>query len=262
MNYKETTFDAVEQYVQEYAKSLSSPVDSFLEGHILGSKFYSLSIQDEPAGYFAILDNTLLTQFFIEKRHIRHSQSIFQDIAANFNIKETFVPTCDELFMSLCLDVCSSYEKQAYFFQDAGSCITEDSLYRNGVYRVAEREDIPDIRKWTGDFFDNLELNVAQKDIFVWYEGEVLIGAGIIEKGVILKDCASIGMITNENYRQKGIGRSILTHLKRWCFENGYRPIAGCWYYNHLSKKTLESAGFITNTRLIRFKLDSQVQES
>ena len=31
--------------------------------------------------------------------------------------------------------------------------------------------------------------------------------------------------------------------------------IAGCWYYNHTSKKTLEKAGMLTQTRLLKGQL-------
>jgi hypothetical protein len=37
------------------------------------------------------------------------------------------------------------------------------------------------------------------------------------------------------------------------CAQQGRRPIAGCWYYNHLSKKTLEKAGLFSQTRLLKF---------
>jgi hypothetical protein len=30
------------------------------------------------------------------------------------------------------------------------------------------------------------------------------------------------------------------------------KPIPGCWNYNHNSKRTLESAGYASNTRLLR----------
>jgi hypothetical protein len=49
-----------------------------------------------------------------------------------------------------------------------------------------------------------------------------------------------------------GIGRSIIIHLRNICIEKGLTPMAGCWYYNHNSKNTLESTGFITKTRLLR----------
>ncbi|WP_181153121.1 hypothetical protein [Paenibacillus sp. AR247] len=38
----------------------------------------------------------------------------------------------------------------------------------------------------------------------------------------------------------------------------GIRPLSGCWYYNEASKRTLESAGMVTRTRLLRMKVVGQ----
>ena len=40
--------------------------------------------------------------------------------------------------------------------------------------------------------------------------------------------------------------------LRRECERQGVRPIAGCWYYNHRSKRTLERAGMYAPTRLLK----------
>lgn len=85
-------------------------------------------------------------------------------------------------------------------------------------------------------------------------ENAILLGAGIIEKGRVLKGYTSVGMFTNEAYRQKGIGRTIITNLKNWCYDNDQIPICGCWYYNTNSKMTLESSGFVTKTRLLNIE--------
>lgn len=58
-------------------------------------------------------------------------------------------------------------------------------------------------------------------------------------------------MITIEEKRRKGVGRSIQLHLGDICIERGGIPISGCWYFNHLSKKTITSAGRYTKTRLL-----------
>ncbi|WP_311316567.1 hypothetical protein [Peribacillus simplex] len=33
-------------------------------------------------------------------------------------------------------------------------------------------------------------------------------------------------MFTNEQYRKNGIGRTIIHHLKEWCYDNNLNPIA------------------------------------
>jgi len=78
------------------------------------------------------------------------------------------------------------------------------------------------------------------------------VGFGIIDQGRLVREVGSCGMFTVEAQRKQGIGPAIITHLIRRCAELGLRPIAGCWYYNHRSKKTLEKAGMFTQTRLLK----------
>ncbi len=68
----------------------------------------------------------------------------------------------------------------------------------------------------------------------------------------MFESVASIGMFTLESLRSKGIGTSILLGLNDECARLGIHPIAGCWYYNQLSKKTLEKAGMFSPTRLLK----------
>jgi len=51
------------------------------------------------------------------------------------------------------------------------------------------------------------------------------------------------------------VGQLILWNLKEFCYSKGLKPIAGCWYYNPLSKKTLEAVGMITIARGMSAKL-------
>jgi len=60
-------------------------------------------------------------------------------------------------------------------------------------------------------------------------------------------------MIVREEYRQKGYGANILNGLKNIVKADGKIPVSGCWYYNHNSRKTIESAGAFSKTRLLRF---------
>jgi len=113
-------------------------------------------------------------------------------------------------------------------------------------------DDLDDIQEITGDFTDNHVERIKAGKLYVLKENSVFLGLGIIVDNVIMKNCKGTGMFTNEKQRQRGVGRSIILHLKDICHENGIIPLPGCWYYNHNSKKTLESAGYISKTRLLR----------
>jgi predicted acetyltransferase len=59
-------------------------------------------------------------------------------------------------------------------------------------------------------------------------------------------------MIVVEGERQKGYGTMTLRALRKRCIGQNITPIAGCWYFNHQSKKTIEASGFYSQTRLLR----------
>ena len=79
-----------------------------------------------------------------------------------------------------------------------------------------------------------------------------ILGIGVLEKNRIMDRCIGTGMLTKESQRGRGVGRSIILHLKAMVYELGMTPVPGCWYYNTNSRKTLESAGYITKSKLLR----------
>lgn len=249
--YKKCTTPEIQPLIDGYIKTLSSAFDSFLEDHIAESDFYGIYFDNNAIGYFSFNKDSYMTQFYLEQMYIKQSQYIFKDILEQYKIKKALVFTGDELFLSLVLDQVIVLKKQAYFFQDSKVAIDEATLYQGGSFRLAVKDDVPLILQVSGDFFDSLETRVERGEIFVFKDGEMLLGAGIVEHGRVLKGYTSIGMFVNEQYRQKGIGTTIISKLKQWCYDKGLTPICGCWYYNHNSKKTLERAGMVTKTRLL-----------
>lgn len=242
--------DLVNKLLNTYVNKITSPVDSFLEDHILNSKFYIIVFDNKEVGYFSVYNEKLLTLLHIEDKFLKLGQDLVKDIIEKFEIEKAFVPTCDELMLSLIIDNEVSIEKQAYFFVD-NKDIKNEVVYKNGVFRKAKLSDIDNIINISGNFFDKIDERIKNDEIFIFEEDNILLGIGVIEKGKILKKYASIGMFVNEKYRRKGIGKSILIYLKKEVYGLGLIPIAGCWYYNRVSKKTLESAGMITKTRLL-----------
>jgi len=257
MNFKfePTTIEKISELMAEYIKTLSSPFDSFLEDHIIASDFYKIVKDSVDIGYFSIFEKKLLTQFYVKFKYLKYAQEVFRDILDKFSIEEAYVCTADELFLSCICDVENKEIKnQAYFFQDNKENPEPVKSYDGGVLRLAESEDIEIIKKISGDFFEDVPKQVEEKEIFIFAEGEEVLGFGITEKGQVVQGYTSIGMFTSVVYRKKGIGKAIITKLKKLCYENGEIPICGCWYYNINSKKTLESCGFVTKTRLLKVK--------
>ena len=78
------------------------------------------------------------------------------------------------------------------------------------------------------------------------------VGFGILVKSMLYEDVASIGMYTIERLRRVGVGTATIAMLIAECRRRSLRPVAGCWYYNHRSRQTLQRAGMYSPTRLLK----------
>jgi len=85
--YKESDINELENLINEYIDSLSSPIDSFLEDHILDSVFYKIENENEIIGYFSIYKEILLTQFYIINNKFKYSQEIFKEVRDKFLVE-------------------------------------------------------------------------------------------------------------------------------------------------------------------------------
>jgi N-acetylglutamate synthase-like GNAT family acetyltransferase len=252
---KECQIDEIQPLIKEYLQGLTSPFDSFLEEHILASTFYTIQFEMKEVGYYAIHNGQLLTQFYIRRSYQMHLQKMFCQMLECHAVKSLFVSTCDELLLSLAIDKDFTINKQAYFFQDSQTEISVSDVLGAEVFRPANQDDLQQIKQICGDFLDQYERRIANEEIFTFYRGSVLFGIGVVEKSKLLEGVASIGMFTNMAYRKQGIGRTIILQLRKWCEGQGIKPVSGCWYYNEASKRTLESAGMVTKTRLLKIEV-------
>lgn len=253
MNYSfiKCDFSDIDEFIQKYSESLSSPIDSFLEDHILESKYYLIKYDGNAIGCFSIQKKKTITLFYVDREYRYLSQELFSKVKKMELVQSAILATSDEFFLSCAVDSYRSIENGAYFFQDAkkqASGLNELQL------KLATLDDKDSIKNNSDDFFDeDLEDCIKKEEVYIATKDLEVVGYGIISKGKILKDCASIGMYTVEKLRRKGYATKIIQKLKETVYSMNLTPIAGCWYYNHNSKKTLERAGMFTNTRLLKF---------
>jgi RimJ/RimL family protein N-acetyltransferase len=88
--------------------------------------------------------------------------------------------------------------------------------------------------------------------VFVTLRDKEPVGFGILVESRLYEDVASIGMYTIERFRQTGVGTATIAMLIAECRRRSLRPVAGCWYYNHRSQRTLQRAGMYSSTRLLK----------
>ena len=242
------TFDA-------YLDSLSSPIDSFLEDHILESQFHRILDEGQEIGSFAIHNGALLTQFHVVGGARRYGQDIFSEILTQFRPEAALVPTCDEFFLSHALDKHSELKRQALFFVDGGEQVGSPSVRPKVEYRLAEPPDLPEIKAISGTFLDDPDHGISRQEVHVGHLHGEMVAVGLIIQSRLWPNQASIGMFTRKTHRRQGIGTQTIFYLKQVCRNAGIVPLAGCGYDNRSSQLTLQAAGMITMTRLLRLTL-------
>jgi len=252
MNIKFTKTE-VEQCCQDleaYESQLASPIDSFLEEHIMESQMYHIQLEEKNIGTCGIHKGSLITFFYLKVPYRDKAQEIFAQVRMLDHVENAFVSTGDEFFLSHCMDNFMKVEKQAYFFQ----LRDYENIHESKVkVEKAGKGSKELVEKYHGGFFGNPDKDIEKELIYIARLDDEIIGFGAREDGVICKKNSSIGMYVRPEFRQKGLGTNILKAMQHLVHEEGYTPIAGCWYYNHNSKKTLQKSGFYSKTRLLKF---------
>jgi predicted acetyltransferase len=250
---KKCDFEDIKTLVAEYYINNKIIVDAFWESHVRESNYYKILCNSEIIGFFSINNGTVLILFNIFEKYRNISQELFAVIKRFESIKEALIPTGDEFLISHAIDNYVKLEKQAYF-----SIYTDKNP--NKIIpielKLANIEKDMETLNLCHDFLkgeiENIK-NLIDEEIYIVKHENNVIGFGVIEYQKIVDIYASIGMIVREEYRQKGYGANILNGLKNIVKSKEKTPISGCWYYNHNSKKTMESAGAYSKTRLLRF---------
>jgi predicted acetyltransferase len=253
LHFSRVALSDIQVMVQQHLVAIPSAVDSFYEDHILESAHYRILVGKEMAGFASIHEESMITQFSLASPYKHYGQAIYQRLRKMEEVRAAFVPTCDEFFLSHALDDYRELAKQAYFFA-VGDNAVDQNVMNTYSLRQAGQGDVSFIRENSGDFFDKLEEDVKAGEIFMTLKGDDCVGFGVIVKSKFYDDVASIGMYTIERFRRAGIGAATIKLLIQKCRKSNLRAVAGCWYYNHLSKKTLERAGMYTQTRLLKIE--------
>lgn len=246
----------IHQTVSDYFRKNDIVVDAFWEDHVVESNHYKMTYRDEIAGYFSIHKGSTITLFNVFSHYADQAQELFARVKKYESVTNAMTVTGDEIFLSHCLDNFVRIEKQAYF-----SVYTEKEIIKEHQkdlqLRLADIDKDEQILKLSGDFLtgeiENIRNGLDILKIYIVENDNKVVGFGVIQYGRVIEDIASIGMYVCEEYRCQGIAANILQNLKHIVQDNGCRAFSGCWYYNHNSKKSMESAGAYSKTRLIRF---------
>ncbi|MCB0125123.1 MAG: hypothetical protein KDE58_22865, partial [Caldilineaceae bacterium] len=156
-------------------------------------------------------------------------QPLYREIIRRLGLIAALVPTCDEFFLSHALDDYAELHKQAYFFVTGTPVAPWDDM-PDLHFHQATMADHAATAALNDEFIDKLEERIARGEIHIGLLDGAVVALGIRERGHLLPDCASIGMLVAQAHRQQGIGTRMLRYLRSVCEVQGLRPLAGCGY--------------------------------
>jgi RimJ/RimL family protein N-acetyltransferase len=207
-------------------------------------------MEGAPAGLASVHKETLVSQFWLDEPYRRYGQEAFQRLRRTEKVREALVSACDDFDLSQALDGYRQLTHQAHVF----AVEREPEAPEGYALAPTSTADAGFIREHSGDFFEAEEVDemIALGELFLTRRDSEIVGFGIAVKSRFMSDVVSIGMYTIEAFRGRGVGTATIALLLRRCREDGKRAVAGCNYYNHASKRTLERAGMYSATRLLR----------
>jgi hypothetical protein len=184
IRFERVDLSQIKPVLAAHLLTLSSPVDSYLEDHILQSHHYRILVDGESAGWTAIHNQSLITHFSMAAPHRHPGQRIFAQVRKLEQVREAYVPTCDEFFLAHALDEYRLLEKQAYFFQ-ARPGAQRPPAPPGLTHRLAHTDDIAQMTTLIGDFFDRVEWRVTDGQITVAEQDGEPVGFGVIERSTL-----------------------------------------------------------------------------
>ena len=237
-------------FFDKYLVNLCKPFDDYLEINIVNSDFYSIYYLDNHIGFFSILESKYLTSFYIPDSLLSHGREIFNMIMSDFNIELMLVTSFDETGLCLCMDHASKLTTHYLYFK-LSSIPVRKPEYPSKNFRKAILADIPMIKKYTQNFIDNHEERIDKSQLFILEDNNrFFLGLAVLIPHSIQKSICSFGIYVKEDSRNISVGRSMLLHLVKAAEAMNLTPRCACPLNNDIYRKTLESGGFVSDSRL------------
>lgn len=251
---------AIQQLRDDYLRALVAPMDGMWESAIIAhATFWAIQDQEQNAGYFCIGSDSALLRFHLLESYQARAQEIFRWIVSTEGIQHAITSTIEPLYFSLCLDLQISITLHSYLFRDNKPIELSSGLSKS-IFRKAEKSELDSITRFyrthtegSGEWIEAfLHKRLNREELFVLYDGQSLVATGECIPSLKQPPYADLGMVVAQSHRGRGLGSAMLTQLKSYCYEAGWKPICSCAADNLASKKAIEKAGFISEHRMVK----------
>ncbi len=240
---------AVRDALAAHAAALPRPPDSFIEDHLLASEHLVIELDGRPVGHASVHDGGVVTGFRLDPTATGVGREAYWRLRHRDQVRGALVPTFDEAFLVHALDGHRTVDVQADLF--TGS--RPPPAVPPGVeLRTATAEDAPAIEASADGMFDPVDEHIAGGRLHVVTSGGRAVAYGLLVESPLLPATASLGVLVVDAERATGMGAATIALLRERCREQDWRDVAGCWAYNHVSRRALEAAGMAATSRILR----------
>ena len=250
----------IQQLRDDYLRTLVSPMDGMWEGAIIAqAAFWEIEDQGQRVGYFCLGAENELLRFQLWENYLARSQAIFRWLISTHSIQYAVASTIEPPYFSLCLDMQKSIMLHSYLFRDSKR-LEPWSALSNLSFRKAEMSELAELVRFyrtnvegPGEWVETfLHKRIEREELFGLYERQTVVATGECIPSQKQFPYTDLGMVVAQGYRGRGLGSSMLLHLKNLCYEAGQRPICSCAAGNLASKKAIEKAGFVSEHRMVK----------
>jgi RimJ/RimL family protein N-acetyltransferase len=254
ITFERVPFADIRAEASAHAAALPAPFDDYFETHITEAVPYRILIDGAAAGYTTVHGTSALTQFVLHDGYRKYARDAFAQARLLDSVTHAHVPASDGFFAAHALDMFQHVEKQAYFFArddaHAPPAPTHELEFAPG-----DSSHEAEVRALSGDFLGDVAAILQTGKITLVRRAGALIGLGVHALHSLTPQRVSIGMFVAESARGAGIGTAIIRRQMAWAAAQNLEVTAGCWYYNHASRRTLQAAGMAAVNRWLKIAL-------
>lgn len=259
INFTKTNWDIISKHRDKYLCELGDKNDGFFNAMMFGAQPYAAELDGNIIGFFSVSDGwdggKMLTSFYIAAEYRRYCAETLDSIITGYGITTALVVSNDSNFVAAAFEkmkkLGTSFEMQAYN-HTYGKPMRPAEYGRDNFFEV-KPEEYDKMNELTEGQWEGCYGDPAYRFYAIRENGETL-GYGAIGRLLYDDNRVDIGNFTLPQHRRKGVGRSMLIGLAEIAIEEGFTPVAGCWYGNKESIPTLASSGFIPENRIFLVK--------
>lgn len=255
ISLSEVSLDDLHPDRLEHWRNLHSQ-EFFVELQVQRGRPYRIFLESECVGHLIVSADGVLVEIHAESHLGAWRAEIATHIVRELGINRMWCLSFDAESIELCKQLCADSNPIGI------SCRTyqpQPPMPHNFEARVAVSSDLPAILRINEpDILESPEEAsdyITNGGLFVFEKADELVGFGLMTPIMQHRPEVDIGMLVAPRYRGQGYGAAFIQYLAEHVLALGEIPVCGCGINNHASRRSLENAGFITEHRLLEFRV-------